>query len=182
MRARLSNNEGFMLVDLVVATALLSIAILALMAVYDSAFMSLHKAAQKTAAATLAQNQLELYSALSYTSIGLDSTRLTAALADTTYAADRSGLSPAGGTNVTLASACSTTQCLPIQTLTGDNRKSYTVETFIRDVSSLAYSGRTERLVSIVVRDPSTTGTPVVAQSTVAFDAGPSTTTVTVTG
>lgn len=171
-----------MLVELLTASVVLSLALLALMAVYDASFISLHKAAQKTAAATLAQNQLELFSALSYASIGLDSTSLTAALANSTYASDESGLTPSGGTNVTLASSCSSTQCLPIQTMAGNDHHSYTVETFIRDVSNLGYTGRTERLVSVIVRDPSTTGSPVVAQSTAAYDAGPSTATTTVSG
>lgn len=180
MGERLRNSDGFMLVELLVASVVLSVALLALMAVYDSAFMSLHKAAQKTAAATLAQNQLELYSALSYTDVGLDAASLTAAKADATYAADESGLTPSGGSDVTLGSSCADTQCLPIQTLTGNDRKSYTVETFIRDVDNLGYSGRPERVVSVIVRDPSAAGTPIVAEQSSAYDQGPNTQTVTV--
>lgn len=181
MRARLRTSDGFMLVELLVASVVLSVALLALMAVYSSSFISLHKAAQKTAAATLAQNQLELYSALSYTNVGLDSTSLTAAKANATYAADESSLSPSGGADVTLASACSSTQCLPIQTMTGNDRRSYTVETFIRDITGLGYTGRPERVLTVIVRDPSTTGSPIVAEQSSAYDAGPTTTTVTVT-
>jgi len=180
MRDRLRNGDGFMLVELLVASVVLAVALLALMAVYDSSFTSLHKAAQKTAAATLAQNQLELYSALSYADVGLDASSLTTAKADSTYAADESSLTPSGGSDVTLASACSETQCLPIQTLTGNDHRSYTVETFIRDVDGLGYSGRPERLVTLIVRDPSSTGTPIVAQQSSAYDEGPDTTTVTV--
>lgn len=180
MRTRLRNSDGFMLVELLVASVVLSLALLALMAVYDSSFISLHKAAQKTAAATLAQNQLELYSALSYTDVGLDATSLGTAKSDATYAADESSLTPSGGADVSLASACSETQCLPIQTLTGNDRRSYTVETFIRDVNDLGYSGRPERVVSVIVRDPGSTGTPIVAQQSSAYDQGPATTTVTV--
>jgi len=178
MRKRLRNSDGFMLVELLVASVVLSVALLALMAVYDSSFLSLHKAAQKTAAATLAQNQLELYSALSYTDVGLDASSLTAAKADSTYSADESSLTPSGGSDVSLASSCSATQCLPIQTMTGSDRRSYRVETFIRDVDSLGYSGRPERVVSVIVRDPSTTGMPIVAVQSSAYDQGPATTTV----
>jgi type II secretory pathway pseudopilin PulG len=181
MRTRLRNSDGFMLVELLVASVVLSMALLALMAVYDSSFMSLHKAAQKTAAATLAQNQLELYSALSYTDVGLDPTSLTTAKANSTYSADENSLSPSGGTDVSLSSACSETQCLPIQTLTGNDRRSYTVETFVRDIDDLGYSGRPERVVNVIVRDPSTTGTPIVAEQSSAYDQGPATTTVVVT-
>jgi len=180
MRARLRNSDGFMLVELLVASVVLSVALLALMAVYDSSFMSLHKAAQKTAAATLAQNQLELYAALSYTDVGLDATSLATAKADPTYSADESSLSPSGGSDVARASSCAATQCLPIQTMTANDHRSYTVETFVRDVNSLGYSGRPERVISVIVRDPSTTGTPIVAEQSSAYDQGPSTTTVTV--
>lgn len=186
MRERLRKNDGFMLVELLVASVVLSVALLALMAVYDSSFMSLHKAAQKTAAATLAQNQLELYSALSYTDVGLDATSLTAAKANSTYSSDESSLTPSGGSDVSLSSSCSDTQCLPIQTLTGNDHRSYTVETFIRDISGLGYSdpstrvSRPERVVTVIVRDPSSTGTPIVAQQSSAYDQGPSTDVVTV--
>jgi Tfp pilus assembly protein PilV len=183
MGSSLRKNDGFLLIELLVATVVLAIAILALMAVYDSAFLSLHKAAQKTAASTLAANQLELYSASTYANIGLDSTSLTAAKSNATYNSDEAGLTVPTATDgtaatvadVALASACSTTQCLPIQTLTGSDHHSYTVETFIRDVTGAAYgtatSGRAERIVTVVVRDPNTTGTPVVAQMTSAYDA-----------
>lgn len=176
MRLRLRKDDGFLLVEVLVAALVLSIAILALMAVYSAAFLSLHNAAQKTAAATLAQNQLELYSALEYTDIGLDSASLTTARGNATYLADDNSLTvPSGATatDVTLASACASTQCLPIQTLTGNNRKSYTVETFVRDISGAAYAGRSERVVTIIVRDPNSTGTPIVAQMSSAYDAGP---------
>jgi len=182
VRADLRRESGFMLVELLVAAVVLSIAILAMMAVYDASFISLHKAAQKTAAATLAQNQLELFRALSYDSIGLDSSSLTTAQANSTYSGDESGLTPSGGTDVTLASSCSETQCLPIQTLTGSDHRGYLVETFVRDIDDLGYAGRPERLVTIIVRDPSTSGSPVVAELGYAFDQGPADTTTTVVG
>lgn len=179
MRARLRENDGFMMIELLVASVVLSIAVLALMAVYDASFISLHKAAQKTAAATLAQNRLELYSALGYSVVGLDPTALSAAKANTTYSSDEASLTPSGGSDVALTSACSETQCLPIQTLTGNDHRSYTVETFIRDVNNVGYPGRAERLVTVIVRDPSSTGSPIVGEQTIAFDQGPSTTTST---
>ena len=64
-------------------------------------------------------------------------------------------------------------QCLPVQTLTGSDHKSYSVETFVRDIANIVLSGRSERLVTIIVRDPSVTGSPVVVQQTAAFDSGP---------
>jgi Tfp pilus assembly protein PilV len=176
MRLRLRENDGFLLIEVLVAALVLSIAILALMAIYSAAFLSLHNAAKKTAAATLAQNQLELYSALQYANIGLDSASLTTARANATYLADDNALTvPTGATasDVALATACTSTQCLPIQSLTGNDRRGYTVETFVRDITGAAYTGRSERVVTIIVRDPSSTGAPIVAQMSSAYDAGP---------
>jgi Tfp pilus assembly protein PilE len=174
MRARLRDSEGFMLLELLAAVVILSVAILALMAGYDSAFVSLHAAAQKSSAATLADRQLELYSALSYASIGLDTTTLSSVkAANATYTSDEAGLGNASTATDHTFACGSATQCLPVQTLTGSDTKSYSVETFIRDVPSLSYSGRSERVVTIIVRDPSTTGSPNVAQMSSTFDAGP---------
>src|SRR5258708_5012912 len=99
MRSHMPEEGGFMLVELLVATVVLSVAILALMATYDAAFVSLHKSARSTAAGTIAQNQLELFSSLPYASIGLDSTSLTAAGSNATYSADEAALTvPTGAT------------------------------------------------------------------------------------
>ncbi len=161
------------LVELLAAMTITSIALLALMASYDSTFMSLHKSAQTSAATTLANTQLELYSALPYTSIGLDSTTFTSTLAsDTTYAADETAVkaSQTSPTDVKITSCGATAQCLPVQTLTGADRKSYKLETFVHDVVSTGTW--TEREVTVIVRDLSSSTKPVVVQMTAGFDKG----------
>ena len=165
-----------MLLELIVAVVVLSVALLALMAGYDSAFLSLHKAAQKSSAATLAQNQLELYSALSYSAIGLDTTTLSSVKAnDSMYTSDEAALgNAASATDHTISGCGTSTQCLPVQTLTGSDHKAYRVETFVRDISGIAFSGRSERVVTVLVRDPSATGTSEVTRMSAAYDAGPS--------
>jgi type II secretory pathway pseudopilin PulG len=175
MDARAREEDGFLMVELVAAVVILSIALLALMAGYSAAFLSLHKAAQKSAGATLADNQLELYSALAYASIGLDATTLTSVKSsNSTYVSDEAGLtSAASATDHTISGCGSTSQCLPVQTLTGSDGKSYTIETFIRDIANASYTGRSERVVTVLVRDPSTTGSPTVTQLSAAYDAGP---------
>jgi Tfp pilus assembly protein PilV len=175
MSQDLHEEDGFMLLELIVAVFVLSVALLALMAGYDSAFLSLHKAAQKSSAATLAQNQLELYSALSYSAIGLDTTALSGVKSsDSMYTSDEAGLdNAASATDHTIDGCGTSTQCLPVQTLTGSDHKSYRVETFVRDVTGIAYSLRPERVVTVIVRDPSTTGSPEVTRMSAAYDAGP---------
>src|SRR4051794_14597438 len=86
MLTRARQEDGFGMIELVIAIVLLSVALLALMAGYDSAFMSLKSASHEETASSLANAQLELYSALSYNSIGLDKTTVESAEAtDTNY-------------------------------------------------------------------------------------------------
>ena len=184
MRTRLRDERGMGLIELVAAMVVITIALLALMASYDQAFFSLHAAARKTAAASLAETQLELYGALPYASIGLSSSLVTTAKAsDAFYTSDEASLTPSGTTEVTNAT-CTTTaaQCEPVQaSITGSDRKNYRLETFVRDISqSLTCQGQTtscgtttERDVTVIVRDPNVSGTPVVYQVTAAFDSGP---------
>lgn len=172
MTARVREEEGIFMVELIVAMAVLSIAILALMGGYSAAFSSLHTASRQTVGATIANKQLELYSALQYTSIGLDATTLSSVKAtNTTYVNDEAGLSNAAtATDVTISGCGTATQCLPVQTITGSDSHAYTVETFIRDIP---VTTRSERFVTIIVRDPGATGNPLVAQLTAGFDSGP---------
>lgn len=190
MPVRGSDQDGFLMVELVVATIVLSIALLALMAGYDSAFVSIRKANQKSAAAALANAQLELYASLPYASIGLDEAT-TDAVGDSTNAAydalyatnsilasDGSLVNgvvePDGTFNDVKVTGCGTApNCLPVQTLTGSDGHSYRVETFIRDVteqtSNISWSTRN---VWVIVRDPSQSGDPELLELHTAFDKG----------
>ena len=156
MLSRLSDEKGQGMIELILAVVLITVALLALMASYDSAFMSIHKSARTNAAAALAESQLELYSSvygdtsttttttggttttitLPLADVGLSSSLLsTAKSSDAFYSTDENSLSPSG-TDVT-SSSCTTTlaQCKPVQTVTGLDGKTYRVETFIRDVA-----------------------------------------------
>ncbi|HVC87025.1 MAG TPA: prepilin-type N-terminal cleavage/methylation domain-containing protein [Gaiellaceae bacterium] len=176
MRTRLHDEQGQGLIELVVAMVVITVAVLALMAAYDEGFVSLHKSARTNAAATLAETQLELYSSLPYTAVGLDSTKLaTAKASDSTYLSDYNSLSPTGP-DVTISSCGTTANCLPVQSPnpTGSDGRSYKVETFIQTVTQNAPSGTTqERMVTVIVRDPQQSGTPIVYEASAAFDPGP---------
>jgi Tfp pilus assembly protein PilV len=188
MPSRLHHEQGQGMIEMILAMVVLTIALLALLASYDEAFFSLHSSARKTAAASLAESQLELYSAVyssqaSFSSIGLSSSLVTTAKAsDAFYSTDESSLSPSGTTEVSSAS-CTTTvaQCMPVQaSVTGTDGKNYRVETFVRDISqSLTCTTTppcpttTERDVTVIVRDPNVSGTPKVYTVTAAFDQGP---------
>lgn len=172
---RLRSERGFLTIELVIAIAVLSIAILALMAAWDQAFFSLRSSAKTSSAGLLAENQLELYASLPYDSIGLDTATLASVQAnDETYAADESAL-PESGTDVTISGCGSSPQCSPVQTLTGSDHHSYELETFIRLLANPSSAGRMEKVVTVIVREAAKAGSPTVLTMQTGFDAGPPT-------
>jgi Tfp pilus assembly protein PilE len=164
------------MVEMIIAMVVLTVALLALAAAYDSAFFSLHASARKSAAANLAEKQLELYGSLAYSAIALDTTKLATAKTDTNYLYDYNHLTPTG-TDVTSSTCGSGANCYPLQTPnpTGSDGRTYKVETFVRDVTqTLVPSGSTtERVVTVIVRDPHQSGNPIVYEVSAAFDQGP---------
>jgi type II secretory pathway pseudopilin PulG len=173
MRTRLQDESGFGIIELVVAVVVITVALLAIAAGFETAALSVHSASRQTVAAKLANHQIELYESLAFTSIGLDATTLTSVEAsDTVYAADRTALNAArSGTDATIAGCGTASQCLPVQTVTGTDNKSYRLETFVRDVVS--FGSWTERFVTVIVRNPNVSGSPEILRLTVGFDKGP---------
>lgn len=190
MTHRLRGDDGFGLIELLVALTILTVALLALAAGYDQAFLSLHRAAQKSVAVELADRQMELYRSLPYASIGLDSTR-TAAVGDAAqptydalYATDpilagdtvtdpSTGVQsqlPSGTVNDVTFSCGSAAQCLPVQPVTGSDGRSYRIESFVRDRPNSTGIRWVERVVTVIVRDAAASGTPELVQLTSAFD------------
>jgi type II secretory pathway pseudopilin PulG len=194
MIARARAEDGFLMIEVVAAIVILTIALLAVMAGYDAAFISLHRANQKAVAAKLANQQLELFGALSYDAIGLDPT-LTANVGDPNNAAydslyatnslldgamytDANGNPaqyPSGTVNdVTTTGPCGATpNCLPVQTVTGPDGKTYRIETFIRDDDHTSNHRWTTRDVTVVIRDPSVAGDPEIVSAQAGFDQQP---------
>jgi type II secretory pathway pseudopilin PulG len=195
MLSRARAEGGFLMIELSVAMVILSIALLALMAGYDSAFVSLHNASQKATASKLGNQQLELYTALPYNSIGLDTTTTDAVgnptdpAYDSLYATSDlltgdlvtdpdTGVvtqEPSGTVNDVEIDGCgSSANCLPIQNVTGSDGRRYRVETFIRDEANSPSIRWTERVVTVIVRDASKTSLPELVEISTAFDRGPS--------
>jgi type II secretory pathway pseudopilin PulG len=176
VRRNVHNDEGFLLVELIVAMLILTVALLALSGAYSLGYFAIGSSAKTSAAGLLANNQLELYSALPYASIGLDATTLASVQStDATYGTDEAAL-PGGATGDRTISGCgSSAQCSPVQTLTGADNKSYKLETFIRDLSdNTNLSTRSERVVTVIVRNLSASGSPIVLTMQTAFDQGSS--------
>jgi Tfp pilus assembly protein PilV len=180
MLSRLRDEAGMGLVELTIAMFMLTVALLALAAGYESAAISVHNADKKTVAAKLAASQVELYQSLKVSNIGLDSTTLSniqasgsAVTGAATYVSDEAALTPTG-TDHTIASCGTSAQCSPIQDVTGPENHPYRIETFIRDVANSGASGTwKERYVTVIVRDRAATGNPLLFSETSAFDPGP---------
>ncbi len=194
MLRRVRAQDGFGMLELIAAVFVITIALLALMAGYDSAFVSLHNAQRKTTAATLADAQLELYRARPYASIGLDATT-TANIGDSTNASydalyttnpilagdfvtdPITGVvtqNPSGTVNdVAIAGCGASAACSPVQTVSGPDHHPYRVETFIRDRPGATGISWTERVVWVIVRDAGLSTKPELVRESTAFDRGP---------
>jgi type II secretory pathway pseudopilin PulG len=189
----LRDERGFMLIEVVASMVILTIALLALMAGYDSAFVSLRKAGTQAAATKLANDQLELYAALPFAQVGLDQAT-TQAVGDSgngaydavyatndllagDWAVDGSGNPvqlPSGTVNdVTISGCGSAPNCLPIQSVTGPDGHRYRIETFVRDRANSTGISWTERDVTVLVRDAQAPGEPELVRLSSAFDRGP---------
>ena len=97
MIARLRSQEGFGLIELMVSMTMLNIGILAIVAAFNSGAIALRNAGEVSTAAVLGDKQMELYRALKYTEIALDSTAVATANADTNYQCDSANkINPAG--------------------------------------------------------------------------------------
>src|SRR4051812_14528145 len=133
---RLRCESGLGLIELLVAIVVLNVALLALLAAFTTGASSLRRASRTATAASLATTQLELYRALRYTSVALDTSALATASADTVYATDHPR--PAGGQlQPDFTASCPTLprECNPRFTLTGPDPLSYRVDTYVTQVT-----------------------------------------------
>jgi type II secretory pathway pseudopilin PulG len=178
---RLRANEGFGLVELLIAMTVLNVALLALIASFSSGALALTRASKSATAASLADAQIELYRAMTYDSIGLD----TAAATDSVYTGDSacvgagcSNIAPtapncatitgSGGTQWNIPNACNPSRSISGTTNPASPDKlSYRVDTYIR-VLTVA-NQRDTKQVTVVVRDGGTLSR-TLARSVSVFD------------
>jgi Tfp pilus assembly protein PilV len=152
VRVRLRSQAGFGLIELLMAMVMLNIGILAIVAAFNSSTFALNRASRISTASALADAQMELYRALTYNSIALDSTSLAAA--DDTYKCDSAlGSSCPNSTSGEVTTMCSPVgnECNPSRAVTGADRKSYRVDTYI--TTTTPTGGRALKLVTVVVRN-----------------------------
>lgn len=171
VRTRLRTEDGFGLIELLMAMVMLNIGILAVVAAYQTGMFALNRASRISTASALADQQMELYRALTYSAIALDSTALGSV--DDTYRCDSAlGASCPNSTSGETTATCSGSplpnECQPSRTVTGADRKPYRVDSYI--TTTTPTSGRPLKLVTVVVRDASKLSARPLARLTSTFD------------
>jgi Tfp pilus assembly protein PilV len=162
MNAQPRDEQGFALVEMLIAIIVINVALLAILLSLTSGVASLRRSAEVSTASAVADKQLERYRALAYTSIYLDTTSLAAT--DSTYQGD----SAYSASQVNQACSPLVAACTPSQTLTGPDGRSYRVDTYI--VSVTPAGGTAVKQVTVVVRRVGTTGTLARVVSTAGVD------------
>jgi Tfp pilus assembly protein PilV len=155
---KLRSEHGFGLIELLISMMMLNIGILAIVAAFNSGAIALRNAAATSTAAVLADKQMELYRALKYPEIALDTTAVATANAETTYQCELANrINPAGScggvnqqTQQLTTCGTMTPQCNPRQTVAGPDQRSYRVDSYV--VAQTPPTGRPVKLVTIVVR------------------------------
>ena len=172
---RLRAQNGFGLIELLMAMTMLNIGILAIVAAFNSGIVALTRASRVTTGSVLADQQMELYRKLTYDQIALDSTAL--ASVDNTYKCDQAlGASCPNSTSGEATQTCSGSplpnQCVPSRTVSGSqspDHHPYRVDTYILNVVPVSGQSRTVRQVTVVVRDGNNLN-KTLARETSTFD------------
>lgn len=175
MFARAREEEGFGLVELLMAMTILSVGILAVVAGFSSGIVAIDRASRTSTATALADTRLELYRGITYCAIQL----AQPLPADATYVGDpaysASQVAPQMSTTACPSAPypCIENACVASQTLQGGDGRNYRVDTYVvYDLPADAAGapiGRELKRVTVVVRDvdrPSRT----LAREVTAFD------------
>lgn len=160
---RVSDQQGFGLIELLIAMVVLNIGILAIVAAFNAGIITLGRASRVTTAAVLADQQMELYRAITYDSIRLAAGTIPGSApytADTAYSATQV-------TTPTCSGPPYPDECNASRTATGADNRSYRVDTYI--VQATPTGGRPVKQVTIVVRDATNTSRVYVRQAS-SFD------------
>ena len=179
MRARVRNEAGFGLIELLMAMTMLNIGIIALVAAFNSGAVALGRASKLSNAATLADTQMELFRGMRYTSIVQDTTEWTSAVADATWTADsvyQNNMkapipTPKALVATTSGGVCSGTPvpigCDPSRSVAGADGRPYRLDTYL--YYDQPTGGQQLKVITVVVRDPAQTSRSL-ARLTSTFD------------
>jgi Tfp pilus assembly protein PilE len=150
-------QEGFGLIELLISMVMLNVAILALVAAFQSGAFALQRAGKLSTAAAVADIQMEKFRALKYDSIALDTTAVGAVPGGDVYRSD------AAYATSQVTTTCTTPlpeECAPTRELAGPDGKRYRIDTYV--VYDSVPTSRMMKRVTIVVRDANAmTGRPL---------------------
>jgi Tfp pilus assembly protein PilV len=159
-------------VELLIAMLVLAVGVLALIAAYTSGYMALNRATRVSSARLVADSQMERFRAVQYSAIMLNTTCGANCTEDAIFTGDTAYNSAA---QVTGCASSTESTCLPTQTKTGPDGKSYRLDTYVEYTCvSGTYASPTScgagnpypvKRVTVVVRS-STLTAPVREQST----------------
>lgn len=176
LRALNSDEDGSMLIELVIAMTFIVLAVGALMTSYASSMISLHHSGTEGTALTLADRQIEAYKSLPYDSIQLASSTIPSGSDPyvTAHSSDASIPSSTGQITGGTASSCTgSTQAVvgcATQTWTGPDNQPYRVDTYI--VAYTPSGGRAIKQVTVAVRQmiSGSPGSKIWSRATSEFD------------
>ena len=180
---RVSSEDGQGLIELMIATLVLAVAITALVGILVSTSLSLQRSAIRGTALALADKRLELYRTLSYANIRLDGTAITAMSNTLPYKTANSsdstipsatgevicgGSDGQGNTEPTCASPGPTEVQPRLTGQVGPDGRSYEIDTYITYVSG-GSTGRQTKQVTVIVRAEFKNGA-IVGRNASTFD------------
>jgi type II secretory pathway pseudopilin PulG len=164
VHTRARDESGFGLLELLMAMVMLNVGVLAIVAAFSSGNAALARASRISTAAALADTQMEVYRGLIYDNIVFTTSDWTAALADSSYTADKAYQDNMASPTppkalVSTVTSCptnvATTACDPSNSITGADHRSYRVDTYLYyDVPS---GGAQLKTITVVVRPDSDT-------------------------
>jgi Tfp pilus assembly protein PilE len=191
---RLRSEEGFGLIELSIAMVMLNIGILAIVAAFNSGAVALQRASLVANATTLADTAMERYRGYRNCQIYLDTGANGGIPTTGTYATDRAysgsqitqsyagaltlpatcSMSTAAWTCPTVAAAAQLAVTAHNTCAKGADGRTYIVDVYIvaatvpngTTASGTAYSGGTQKQVTVVVRDPNHPTAALVREST----------------
>ena len=162
------DQDGFGLIELLMAMVILNIGILAIVASFNAGIITLNRASRVTTAAVLADQQMELYRAITYESVRLEPTTIPGTAPYTTDPAYTCSGCSTQITTPTCGSSPFPNECNASRQATGADGKLYRINTYI--VQTAPTGGRSVKRVTIVVRDEADQNRVYVRQAS-SFDA-----------
>jgi type II secretory pathway pseudopilin PulG len=167
------------MIELLISMVILNVGLLALVAAFNSGAFALRRASSVATASTLANAQMELYRAMLYTGIALDSARVTTLTStDNDYSCDSAikidaAQACGSGNRVTQVSTAGCTtplpnECEPSRLMLGPDNRRYRVDTYI--ITDTPPTGRAVKRVTVVVRDAQNLSKPALQRVASVFD------------